>query len=54
MVVNSSVSSVRLSGLSSQTQYHVSIFPVYQARAGPPLRGTLTTRETLSHYLTRG
>ncbi|KAL6482854.1 hypothetical protein MHYP_G00077260 [Metynnis hypsauchen] len=43
VVVNGSVSTVMLTGLSSQTQYHLSIFPVYEDNVGPPLRGIFTT-----------
>uniref|UniRef100_A0A3B5B937 Uncharacterized protein n=1 Tax=Stegastes partitus TaxID=144197 RepID=A0A3B5B937_9TELE len=39
-------STVLLDGLSSQTLYHVSIFPVYEHNVGLALRGTVTTRET--------
>ncbi|XP_076133149.1 collagen alpha-1(XX) chain-like [Alosa pseudoharengus] len=43
VVVNGTLSSVLLTGLSSQTQYQVSIFPVYEDNVGPPVRGTFTT-----------
>ncbi|KAG7472303.1 hypothetical protein MATL_G00107490 [Megalops atlanticus] len=43
VVVNGTDSSVMLRGLSSQTQYHLSIFPVYENNVGPALRGTITT-----------
>ncbi|XP_071783683.2 collagen alpha-1(XX) chain [Centroberyx gerrardi] len=43
VVVNGSESSVLLRGLSSQTLYHVSIFPVYEDNVGLALRGTVTT-----------
>ncbi|KAL1021207.1 hypothetical protein UPYG_G00010170 [Umbra pygmaea] len=43
VVVNGSVSSVVLRGLSSQTHYHMSIFPVYENNVGQALRGTVTT-----------
>ncbi|KAI4901523.1 hypothetical protein NFI96_033440 [Prochilodus magdalenae] len=43
VVVNGSVSTVMLTGLSSQTQYHLSIFPVYEDNVGSPLRGIFTT-----------
>ncbi|XP_030623623.1 collagen alpha-1(XIV) chain [Chanos chanos] len=43
VVVNGSDSTVLLTGLSSQTQYHLSIFPVYEENVGPALRGTFTT-----------
>uniref|UniRef100_A0A8B9KZI4 Collagen alpha-1(XX) chain n=1 Tax=Astyanax mexicanus TaxID=7994 RepID=A0A8B9KZI4_ASTMX len=43
VVVNGSVSTVMLTGLSSQTQYHLSIFPVYEHNVGSPLRGIFTT-----------
>lgn len=45
VVVNGSVSTVMLTGLSSQTQYHISIFPVYEDNVGSPLRGIFTTGE---------
>ncbi|TSM04846.1 Collagen alpha-1(XIV) chain [Bagarius yarrelli] len=43
VVVMGSNSTVMLTGLSSQTQYHVSIFPVYEDNVGSPLRGIFTT-----------
>ncbi|XP_068601924.1 collagen alpha-1(XX) chain [Brachionichthys hirsutus] len=43
VVLAGSEASVVLDGLSSQTLYHVSIFPVYEGRVGPALRGTVTT-----------
>uniref|UniRef100_A0A8C9V5S3 Solute carrier family 35 member C2 n=1 Tax=Scleropages formosus TaxID=113540 RepID=A0A8C9V5S3_SCLFO len=43
VVVNGKESSVLLKGLSSQTQYHLSIFPVYENNVGPALRGTFAT-----------
>ncbi|XP_029994492.1 collagen alpha-1(XX) chain-like isoform X2 [Sphaeramia orbicularis] len=43
VVVAGSVSSVLLENLSSQTLYHVSIFPVYEDNVGLALRGTVTT-----------
>ncbi|XP_076019441.1 collagen alpha-1(XX) chain-like [Genypterus blacodes] len=43
VVVSGAESSVLLPGLSSQTLYHVSIFPVYEDNVGLPLRGTVTT-----------
>uniref|UniRef100_A0A3Q3X6C0 Solute carrier family 35 member C2 n=1 Tax=Mola mola TaxID=94237 RepID=A0A3Q3X6C0_MOLML len=43
VVLDGSESSVLLKGLSSQTLYHVSIFPVYQDSVGLALRGTVTT-----------
>ncbi|XP_041702146.2 collagen alpha-1(XX) chain [Coregonus clupeaformis] len=43
VVVNGTVSSVLLGGLSSQTHYHISIFPVYDDNVGLALRGTVTT-----------
>ncbi|KAI5612327.1 collagen alpha-1(XX) chain-like isoform X2, partial [Silurus asotus] len=43
VVVKGSNSTVMLTGLASQTQYHVSIFPVYQDNVGSPLRGIFTT-----------
>ncbi|XP_061592845.1 collagen alpha-1(XX) chain [Cololabis saira] len=43
VVLAGSESSVRLDGLSSQTLYHVSIFPVFSANVGVALRGTVTT-----------
>ncbi|XP_029520281.1 collagen alpha-1(XX) chain isoform X1 [Oncorhynchus nerka] len=43
VVVNGTVSSVLLGGLSSQTHYHISIFPVYDDNVGLALRGTITT-----------
>ncbi|XP_066558755.1 collagen alpha-1(XX) chain [Amia ocellicauda] len=43
VVVNGTESSVLLEGLSSQTEYHVSIFPVYERNVGTGLRGTVTT-----------
>ncbi|XP_072318227.1 collagen alpha-1(XX) chain-like, partial [Eucyclogobius newberryi] len=43
VVVPGSSSSVCLLSLSSQTLYHVSIFPVYERDVGPALRGTVTT-----------
>nr|XP_055043483.1 collagen alpha-1(XX) chain isoform X2 [Misgurnus anguillicaudatus] len=43
MVVNGSDSTALLTGLTSQTQYHLSIFPVYENNVGSALRGTLTT-----------
>uniref|UniRef100_A0A667Z5L8 Collagen, type XIV, alpha 1b n=1 Tax=Myripristis murdjan TaxID=586833 RepID=A0A667Z5L8_9TELE len=43
VVVSGSESSVLLEGLSSQTLYHVSIFPVYEDNVGLALRGTVTT-----------
>ncbi|XP_061695999.1 collagen alpha-1(XX) chain [Syngnathoides biaculeatus] len=43
VVVDGLVSSVLLQGLSSQTLYHVSIFPVYENSVGLALRGTVTT-----------
>uniref|UniRef100_A0A8D3CP68 Uncharacterized protein n=1 Tax=Scophthalmus maximus TaxID=52904 RepID=A0A8D3CP68_SCOMX len=39
-------STVLLEGLSSQTLYHVSIFPVYENDVGLALRGTVTTCKT--------
>ncbi|XP_034028029.1 collagen alpha-1(XX) chain [Thalassophryne amazonica] len=43
VVVPGSESTVLLEGLSSQTLYHVSIFPVYEHNVGLALRGTVTT-----------
>ncbi|XP_035238120.1 collagen alpha-1(XX) chain [Anguilla anguilla] len=43
VVANGTVSSIMLKGLSSQTEYHLSIFPVYKDNVGPALRGTITT-----------
>lgn len=43
VVVKGLDSTLMLTGLSSQTQYHVSIFPVYQDNVGAPLRGFFTT-----------
>uniref|UniRef100_A0A3Q2YR55 Collagen, type XIV, alpha 1b n=1 Tax=Hippocampus comes TaxID=109280 RepID=A0A3Q2YR55_HIPCM len=43
VVLAGSESSVLLQGLSSQTLYHVSIFPVYEHSVGLALRGTVTT-----------
>ncbi|XP_057680117.1 collagen alpha-1(XX) chain isoform X3 [Corythoichthys intestinalis] len=43
VVLAGSESSVLLQGLSSQTLYHVSIFPVYEHNVGLALRGTVTT-----------
>ncbi|KAM9829193.1 collagen alpha-1(XX) chain isoform X2 [Syngnathus typhle] len=43
VVLAGSQSSVLLQGLSSQTLYHVSIFPVYEQSVGLALRGTVTT-----------
>uniref|UniRef100_A0A8C4ZNL5 Solute carrier family 35 member C2 n=1 Tax=Gadus morhua TaxID=8049 RepID=A0A8C4ZNL5_GADMO len=46
VVVNGSTTTVLLGSLSSQTLYHISIFPVFKENVGLPLRGTVTT-ETL-------
>ncbi|XP_021329303.2 solute carrier family 35 member C2 isoform X3 [Danio rerio] len=43
LVVNGTESTTLLTGLSSQTQYHLSIFPVYENKVGSALRGTFTT-----------
>ncbi|XP_047459345.1 collagen alpha-1(XIV) chain isoform X2 [Mugil cephalus] len=43
VVLPGSESTVLLEGLSSQTLYHVSIFPVYEDNVGLALRGTVTT-----------
>ncbi|XP_028264962.1 collagen alpha-1(XX) chain isoform X2 [Parambassis ranga] len=43
VVLPGSESTVQLEGLSSQTLYHVSIFPVYEDNVGLALRGTVTT-----------
>ncbi|KAM9445890.1 solute carrier family 35 member C2 [Clarias gariepinus] len=43
VVVKGLNSTVMLTGLASQTQYHVSIFPVYEDNVGSPLRGIFTT-----------
>ncbi|XP_055366271.1 collagen alpha-1(XIV) chain isoform X2 [Betta splendens] len=43
VVLPGSESTVLLDGLSSQTLYHVSIFPVYADNVGLALRGTVTT-----------
>lgn len=43
VVLPGSESTVQLEGLSSQTLYHVSIFPVYVDNVGLALRGTVTT-----------
>ncbi|XP_040007867.1 collagen alpha-1(XX) chain isoform X1 [Xiphias gladius] len=43
VVLAGSESTVLLEGLSSQTLYHVSIFPVYEDNVGLALRGTVTT-----------
>ncbi|XP_061541193.1 collagen alpha-1(XX) chain isoform X1 [Phycodurus eques] len=43
VVLDGSESSVLLQSLSSQTLYHVSIFPVYEHSVGLALRGTVTT-----------
>ncbi|XP_034074410.1 collagen alpha-1(XX) chain isoform X1 [Gymnodraco acuticeps] len=43
VVLGGSESTVLLEGLSSQTLYHVSIFPVYENNVGLALRGTVTT-----------
>lgn len=47
VVMKGTNSTVMLTGLSSQTQYHVSIFPVYEDNVGSPLRGIFTTCELL-------
>lgn len=56
VVLAGSESTVLLQGLSSQTLYHVSIFPVYEDTVGLALRGTVTTRETDTNaeYYTSG
>uniref|UniRef100_A0AAQ4NRM5 Uncharacterized protein n=1 Tax=Gasterosteus aculeatus aculeatus TaxID=481459 RepID=A0AAQ4NRM5_GASAC len=56
VVLAGSESTVLLQGLSSQTLYHVSIFPVYEDTVGLALRGTVTTRETdtTAEYYTSG
>lgn len=46
VVLAGSESNVLLDGLSAQTLYHVSIFPVYKDNVGLALRGTVTTCET--------
>lgn len=46
MVLAGSESTVLLEDLSSQTLYHVSIFPVYEDSVGLALRGTVTTCKT--------
>ncbi|TKS77030.1 Collagen alpha-1(XX) chain [Collichthys lucidus] len=43
VVLAGSESTVLLEGLSSQTLYHMSIFPVYEDNVGLALRGTVTT-----------
>lgn len=43
VVLAGSESTVLLKDLSSQTLYHVSIFPVYEDNVGLALRGTVTT-----------
>uniref|UniRef100_A0A3P9LHL8 Uncharacterized protein n=1 Tax=Oryzias latipes TaxID=8090 RepID=A0A3P9LHL8_ORYLA len=43
VVLPGSESTVLLDGLSAQTLYHVSIFPVYSNNVGLALRGTVTT-----------
>ncbi|MBN3321774.1 COEA1 protein, partial [Atractosteus spatula] len=43
VVLNGTVSSVLLEGLSSQTEYHISVFPVYDNSVGSGLRGSVTT-----------
>ncbi|KAM9855334.1 collagen alpha-1(XX) chain-like [Aulostomus maculatus] len=43
VVLSGSESTVLLEGLSSQTLYHVSIFPVFERDVGLALRGTVTT-----------
>ncbi|XP_047224145.1 collagen alpha-1(XX) chain isoform X1 [Girardinichthys multiradiatus] len=43
VVLSGSESNVLLEDLSSQTLYHVSIFPVYSSSVGLALRGTVTT-----------
>ncbi|XP_051804921.1 collagen alpha-1(XX) chain [Acanthochromis polyacanthus] len=43
VVLSGSESTVLLEGLSSQTLYHISIFPVYEHNVGVALRGTVTT-----------
>ncbi|KAM9342397.1 LOW QUALITY PROTEIN: collagen alpha-1(XX) chain-like [Pholidichthys leucotaenia] len=43
VVLSGTESTVLLKGLSSQTLYHVSIFPVYEKSVGLALRGTVTT-----------
>uniref|UniRef100_H2L986 Collagen, type XIV, alpha 1b n=1 Tax=Oryzias latipes TaxID=8090 RepID=H2L986_ORYLA len=43
VVLPGSESTVLLDGLSAQTLYHVSIFPVYSNSVGLALRGTVTT-----------
>ncbi|KAK5923188.1 hypothetical protein CgunFtcFv8_000181, partial [Champsocephalus gunnari] len=43
VVLGGSESTALLEGLSSQTLYHVSIFPVYENNVGLALRGTVTT-----------
>ncbi|KAM3617369.1 uncharacterized protein V6R79_005295 [Siganus canaliculatus] len=43
VVLAGSQSTVQLEGLSSQTMYHVSVFPVYDDNVGLALRGTVTT-----------
>ncbi|CAL8279620.1 unnamed protein product [Boreogadus saida] len=46
VVVNGSTTTVLLGSLSSQTLYHISIFPVFKENVGLPLRGTVTTGNT--------
>uniref|UniRef100_A0A3Q1B0V9 Solute carrier family 35 member C2 n=1 Tax=Amphiprion ocellaris TaxID=80972 RepID=A0A3Q1B0V9_AMPOC len=43
VVLPGSESTVLLEGLSSQTLFHISIFPVYEHNVGLALRGTVTT-----------
>ncbi|XP_016891607.1 collagen alpha-1(XX) chain isoform X2 [Cynoglossus semilaevis] len=43
VVLTGSESTVQLEGLSPQTLYHVSIFPVFERGVGLALRGTVTT-----------
>lgn len=50
MLLNGSTSTVMLTGLSSQTQYNVLVFPMYEHRVGFPLKGMFTTGMAL--YIT--
>ncbi|XP_038131253.1 collagen alpha-1(XX) chain isoform X2 [Cyprinodon tularosa] len=43
VVLSGAESTVLLDGLSSQTLYHISIFPVFASSVGSALRGTVTT-----------
>lgn len=46
VILDGAVSSLRLSNLTSHTEYLVSVFPIYDTAVGDGLRGVTSTRRS--------